>query len=48
MEREQNEQNGDISEDDDPLRESQAAALEAVRQFMMIKDLLTATRLGPS
>lgn len=48
MEREQNEQNGDISEDNDPLRESPAAALEAVRQFMMIKDLLTATRLGTS
>ena len=48
MEREQNEQNGDISADNDPLRESPAAALEAVRQFMMIKDVLTVTRLGTS
>ena len=48
MEREQNEQNGDIFGDNDPLRESPAAALEAFRQFMMIKDLLTVNRLGTS
>ena len=45
MEREQNEQNGDVSEDNDPPRERPAAALEAVRQFMMIKDLLSVTAL---
>ena len=47
MEHEQNKQIWDISEDD-PLRESPAAAVEHVRQFMMIKELLTMTRLGTS
>ncbi len=48
MEHEQNKENWDISEEDDPLRESSAAAVEHVRQFMMIKELLTMTRLGTS
>lgn len=48
MEHEQNKQNCDISEEDDPLRESPAAAVEHVRQFMMIKELLTMMRLGTS
>jgi hypothetical protein len=38
----------DILEEDDPLRESPAAAAERVRQFMLIKELLTATTLGTS
>ncbi len=38
----------DILEEDDPLRESPAAAAERVRQFMLIEELLTATTLGTS
>ncbi len=38
----------DVSEEDDPLVESPAAAAERVRQFMMIKEFLTATELGTS
>jgi hypothetical protein len=38
----------DILEEDDPLRESPAAAAERVRQFMLIEELLTATMLGTS
>ena len=38
----------DVLEEDDPLRESSAAAVERVRQFMLIKELLTATTLGTS
>jgi hypothetical protein len=48
MKHEQNEQIWGILEEDDPLRESPAAAVEHVRQFMMIKELLTMTRLGTS
>ena len=48
MKHEQNKQIWDISEEDDPLRESPAAAVEHVQQFMMIKELLTMTRLGTS
>ena len=48
MEHEQNKENWDVSEEDDPLREGPAAAVEHVRQFMMIKELLTMTRLGIS
>jgi hypothetical protein len=32
----------------DPLRENPAVAAERVRQFMLIKELLTATTLGTS
>lgn len=48
MEYKQNKQIWDISQEDDPLRESPAAAVEHVQQFMMIKDLLTMMRLGTS
>ena len=48
MEHEQNKQIYDISEEDNPSHESSVAAVEHVRQFMMIKELLTMTRLGTS
>jgi hypothetical protein len=48
IERAQIEKDIDILEGDDPLRESPAAAAERVRQFMLIKELLTATTLGTS
>ena len=48
IERPQNEKDVDVLEEDDPLRESPAAAAECVRQFMLIKELLTATTLGTS
>jgi hypothetical protein len=48
MEHEQNKENWKVSEEDDRLRESPAAAVEHVRQFMMVKELLTMTVLGTS
>ena len=48
IERARNEKDIDVLEEDDPLRESPAAAAERVRQFMLIKELLTATTLGTS
>ncbi len=48
LEREQREKDADVSEEDDALGESPAAAAERVRQFMMIKEFLTATELGTS
>jgi hypothetical protein len=48
IERAQNEKDADVLEDDDPLRESPAAVAERVRQFMLIKELLTTTMLGTS
>jgi hypothetical protein len=48
MEHEQDKENWKVSEEDDRLRESPAAAVEHVRQFMMIKELLTMTMLGTS
>ncbi len=48
MEHEQNKENWDVSEEDDPLRDSPDAAVEHVRQFMMIKELLAMTRLDTS
>ena len=48
IERAQSEQDVDVSDEDDPLRESPAAAEERVRQFLLIKELLTATTLGTS
>ena len=48
LEREQREKDADVSEEDDPLVESPAAAVERVRQFMTIKEFLTATELGTS
>jgi hypothetical protein len=40
------EQDVDVLDEDDPLRESPAAAAERIRQFTLIKELLTATTLG--
>ena len=48
MEHVQNKEIWDISEEDDPFRESPVAAVEHVRQFMMNKELLTMARLGTS
>jgi hypothetical protein len=48
IKRAQIEKDIDILEEDDPLRESPAAAAERVRQFMLIEELLTATTLGTS
>lgn len=48
MEYKQSKQIWDISQEDNPLRESPAAAVQHVRQFMMIKELLTMTGLGIS
>jgi hypothetical protein len=48
MEHEQNKESWYVSDEDDPLRESPAAAVEHVRQFMMVKELLTMTKLGTS
>jgi hypothetical protein len=47
IERAQSEQDVDVMDEDDPLRESPAAA-ERIRQFTLIKELLTATTLGTS
>jgi hypothetical protein len=44
----QNEKDVDILDDDDLLHESSAAAAERVQQFMLVKELLTATMLGTS
>ena len=48
IERAQSEQDVDVSDEDDPLRESPAAAAEQIRQFTLITELLTATTLGTS
>ena len=48
LEREQRERDADVSEEDDPLAESPATAAERARQFVMIKEFLTATELGTS
>ena len=48
IERAQNEAMMDVSEDDDPCPESPAEAAERVRRFNLIKELLTATKLGIS
>lgn len=48
IERSQNERNVDVLEEDDLLREGPAAVAECVRQFMLVKGLLTASMLGPS
>ena len=45
IERAQSEQDVDVLNEDDPLRESPAAAAERIRQFTLIKELLTATSL---
>ena len=46
IERAQSEKDVDVLDEDDPLRESPAAAVERIRQFTLIKELLTATTLG--
>lgn len=49
IERAGSEQDADaLEEEDDPLRESPAAVAERIRQFSLIKELLTATALGTS
>jgi len=48
IERAQSEQDVDVLDEDDPLRESPAAAAERIRQFTLIEESLTATRLGTS
>jgi hypothetical protein len=48
IERSQNERNVDVLEEDDLLREGPAAVAECVRQFMLVKGLLTAPMLGTS
>jgi len=48
IEREQNQKDEDVLDEDDPLPESPARIAERARQFMTIKELLTATMLGTS
>jgi hypothetical protein len=48
IERERNEMDKDVAAEDDPLGESPAIIAEQARQFMAIKELLTATTLGTS
>jgi len=48
IERTQNEGDTNALEEDDPLRESPAAAAERVQRFSLIKELLTAATLGTS
>ena len=48
IERAPNENDIDVLGKDNPLRESPAAAEERVRQFLLIKELLTVTTLGTS
>ena len=48
IERERNEMDEDVADEDDPLGESPASIAERARQFMAIKELLTATTLGTS
>jgi hypothetical protein len=48
LEREQSEKAADDSDDDELYRESQIAAVERIRQFTTLKELLTAPELGTS
>ena len=48
IERERNEMDEDVADEDDPLGESPASIAERTRQFMAIKELLTATTFGTS
>jgi len=48
IERTQNEGDTNALEEDDPLRESPAAAAERVQRSSLIKELLTAATLGTS
>ena len=47
IERERN-QEEDVLDEDDPLGEDPTSIAERARQFMTIKELLTATTLGTS
>jgi hypothetical protein len=46
--RERNEKDEDFLDEDDSLRESPAVTAERIRQFITIKELLTASTLGTS
>ena len=48
IERERNERDAAIQDEDDPLPESPIRKAERVRQFTMVKELLTAAVLGTS
>jgi DNA-binding SARP family transcriptional activator len=48
IERAQAEKDVEVLDEDDPFRESPAAATERRRQFALIKELLTVTTLGTS
>ena len=48
IERAQTEKDVEVVDEDDPFRESPAAAMERGRQFALIKELLIATTLGTS
>jgi hypothetical protein len=48
IERSQSERDVDFLEEVDLLREGPAAVAECVRQFILVKGLLTASMLGPS
>jgi DNA-binding SARP family transcriptional activator len=48
IERARAEKDVEVVDEDDPFRESPAAAMERGRQFALIKELLTATTLGTS
>ena len=48
IERSQSQHDVDVLGEDDPLRENPAGAAERIRQFTLIKELLTATTLGTS
>ena len=48
IERAQAEKDLEVLDEDDPFRESPAAATERRRQFALIKELLTVTTLGTS
>ena len=48
IEQRQNQKTDDILDQDDPVRESPAEAVERIRQFTLIVELLTSTTLGTS
>ena len=48
IERERNQEEEDVLDEDDPLGEDPTSIAERARQFMTIKELLTATTLGTS
>ena len=48
IEQAQNDKTTDDFDEDDPFHENPTEAAERVRRFNLIKELLTATRLGTS